>query len=127
LPYSISCLLPTITKIIDELFNGFTLQLEEKKVITYSGSVIDATFVDAPRQRNSREENKTIKEGGVPAEWEKEKNKNKRRQKDVDARWAKKNDYGERSSGKGPGTLQCCCCRWHEVDLGRQTGRCSHY
>jgi transposase len=54
-------------KIIDEVFNGFTRQLEEKKVITYSGSIIDATFVDVPRQRNSREENKTIKEGGIPA------------------------------------------------------------
>jgi IS5 family transposase len=63
-----------------------------KKVITYSGSIIDATFVDVPRQRNSRSENKTIKEGGVPEEWEKEENKNKRRQKDTDARWAKKNN-----------------------------------
>jgi IS5 family transposase len=50
-------------KIIDELLNGFTQQLEEKKVITYSGSIIDATFVDVPRGRkNSKEENKTIKE-----------------------------------------------------------------
>jgi hypothetical protein len=45
-----------------------------------------------PRQRNSRKENKTIKEGGIPEEWEKEENKNKRRQKDTNARWAKKND-----------------------------------
>jgi hypothetical protein len=42
--------------------------LEEKKVTTYSGSIIDATFVDVPKQRNSREENKTIMEGGVPQE-----------------------------------------------------------
>lgn len=82
----------TEAKIIDELFNGFTLQLEKKKVITYSGSIVDATFVDVPRQRNKKEENETIKEGGVPEEWEKDENKNKRRQKDVDARWAKKNE-----------------------------------
>jgi IS5 family transposase len=44
--------------------------------------------VDAPRQRNSREENKEIKEGKVPEEWEKE----KKRQKDTDARWAKKHN-----------------------------------
>jgi IS5 family transposase len=79
-------------KVIDQLFNLFTRRLEEKKVITRSGSIIDATFVDVPRQRNSREENRRIKEGGIPEEWEKEENRNKRRQKDVDARWAKKNN-----------------------------------
>jgi hypothetical protein len=79
-------------KVIDTIFYRFTQQLEEKKVITYSGSIIDATFVDVPRQRNSRSDNKTIKEGGVPEEWEKEANKNKRRQKDTDAWWAKKNN-----------------------------------
>jgi transposase len=51
-------------KVMDTIFYQFTRQLEEKKVITYSGSIIDATFVDVPRQRNSRGENKTIKEGG---------------------------------------------------------------
>jgi transposase len=51
-------------KVLDTVFYRFTRRLEEKKVITYSGSIIDATFVDAPRQRNSRAENKTIKEGG---------------------------------------------------------------
>jgi hypothetical protein len=40
-----------------------------KKSLTYSGSIIDATFMDIPRQRNSRSENKTIKEGGIPEEW----------------------------------------------------------
>ncbi|MDR3114859.1 MAG: transposase, partial [Treponema sp.] len=42
--------------IIDTLFYRFTKQLEEKEIITHSGSIIDATFVEAPRQRNSREE-----------------------------------------------------------------------
>jgi IS5 family transposase len=51
-------------KILDTIFYKFTRQLEEKKVITYSGSIVDATFVDVPRQRNSRKENETIKEGG---------------------------------------------------------------
>jgi IS5 family transposase len=90
-------------KIMDTIFYQFTQQLEEKKVITYSGSIIDATFVDVPRQRNNREENKTIKEGGIPEEWKKEENKNKRRQKDTDARWAKKNNevhYGYKNHVK---------------------------
>jgi IS5 family transposase len=90
-------------KVIDAIFDGFTRRLEEKKVITYSGSIIDAAFVDALRQRNSREENKTIKEGGAPEGWEKEENKHKRRQKDADARWAKKNNevhYGYKNHVK---------------------------
>ena len=43
-----------------------------------------------PRQRNSREENKTIKNGEVPEKW-KEKPR-KLAQKDTDARWTKKNN-----------------------------------
>jgi len=48
--------------------------------------------VDIPKQRNSKEENDSIKAGKVPEEWEKEEQKNKLAQKDVDARWTKKND-----------------------------------
>jgi hypothetical protein len=47
---------------------------------------VDATFVDAPRQRNSRDENKTIKEGEIPTEWKKPENVHKLEQKDTDAR-----------------------------------------
>ncbi|MHB9294165.1 putative transposase, IS5 family [Hollandina sp. SP2] len=89
--------------VTDTIFYRFTQQLEKKKVITYSGSIIDATFVDVLRQRNSLSENKTIKEGGVPEEWEKEENRNKRRQKDTDPRWAKKNNevhYGYKDQVK---------------------------
>jgi IS5 family transposase len=81
----------TKAKIIDTIFYRFIKQLEEEGIISYSGSIIDATFVDVPKQRNSRDENKTIKEGKVPQEWEEGKNKNKKSQKDTDARWATKN------------------------------------
>jgi len=46
-----------------------------------------------PKQRNTREENALIKEGGKPEDW----NDPKRWQKDTDARWLKengKNEYG---------------------------------
>jgi IS5 family transposase len=76
----------------DTIFYRFTRQSEEKKVVTYSGSITDAMFADVRRQRNSREENKAIKEGGTPEERETEENKNKKRQKDTDARRARKND-----------------------------------
>ena len=49
----------------------------------------DATIVETPRQRNSREENEQIKAGEVPEDWKE--NLNKLRQKDVDAAQLKKN------------------------------------
>jgi IS5 family transposase len=81
----------TKSNILDTIFYRFVQQLEKKGIITHSGSIIDATFVDAPKQRNSKSENETIKEGKIPEEWDEEKNKNKKPQKDVDARWATKN------------------------------------
>jgi IS5 family transposase len=81
----------TGTGITDRIFRDFVRRLEEKGVITHSGSIVDATFVDVPKQRNSREENKAIKEGRAPEDWEGEEKKNMRAQKDTDARWAVKN------------------------------------
>ena len=54
---------------MDELFEMFDKKLEEEGLITHKGTIIDATFVDAPRQRNSRDENKKIKNGEIPEEW----------------------------------------------------------
>jgi IS5 family transposase len=76
-------------QIIDTVFYRFVEQLEQKGIITRSGSIVDATFVDVPRQRNSKKENEEIKEGKTPKEWEK--NRNKKAQKDVNARWITKN------------------------------------
>ena len=76
--------------ILDGIFGRFVELLEGKGVITRSGSIVDATFVDTPRQRNTKEQNEKIKAGEVPAEWETAENRAKRAQKDVDARWAKK-------------------------------------
>lgn len=71
------------------LFNLFTDKLGEQGVIAKAGSMIDASFVDVPRQRNNKEDNDTLKAGAVPIEFGK--NKKKLAQKDTDARWAKKN------------------------------------
>jgi len=73
-----------------EMFDLFNKLLEESGVITHKGSIFDASFVDVPKQRNSREENKTIKEGGIPDEWLMPENAAKLEQKDTDARWTKK-------------------------------------
>ena len=78
-------------KIMDTVFYRFVEQLEQKGIITHSGSIVDATFVDVPRQRNTKEENDEIMEGRTPGEWEKKKNRNKKAQKDINARWITKN------------------------------------
>lgn len=82
----------TLTKagIMDQLFSQFNRMLEERGIITHKGTIVDATFVDAPRQRNSRDENEKIKNGEIPEEWKQ--NPHKMAQKDVDARWTKKRD-----------------------------------
>jgi transposase, IS5 family len=82
----------TLTRhgVIEKLFQRFKALLESKGVIANTGSIIDASFVEVPRQRNTREENKEIKEGKVPADWKK--NPAKESQKDTDARWTKKNE-----------------------------------
>ena len=72
-----------------ELFDMFATAMEEIGVITREGSIVDASFIDVPKQRNNREENKKIKEGDSGELWKE--NENKRCQKDVDARWTKKN------------------------------------
>jgi len=73
-----------------KLFALFTSLMEEVGVITREGSIIDASFIEVPRQRNSRKDNATIKSGETPAEWLTDENKNMLAQKDVDARWTKK-------------------------------------
>lgn len=73
---------------IKKLFLLFDEHLTKQGFHAQVGQIVDATIIPVPRQRNSREENKKIKEGEVPKEWED--NPSKLRQKDVDARWTKK-------------------------------------
>ena len=51
------------------LFDRFADQLEAAHIITRTGTIVDATFIDAPRQRNKRDENASIKAGNIPEEW----------------------------------------------------------
>ena len=71
------------------LFDLFTQTLDALGVLAKTGSIIDATIVEVPRQRNSRSENEMIKDGKVPKDWKK--TPKKLSQKDTDARWTKKN------------------------------------
>ena len=82
----------TLTKanVVEKLFEKFHDELEKQGYIGNEGKIIDASFVEVPRQRNSREENKEIKEGNIPDDWQD--NPHKLSQKDVDAKWTKKNN-----------------------------------
>lgn len=72
-----------------KLFDCFYKELEQHGLIANEGKMVDASFHEVPRQRNSREENSKIKEGKVPQEWNN--HPNKLPHKDTDARWTKKN------------------------------------
>lgn len=52
------------------------------------GQIVDASIVKIPIQRNTRDENKQIKNGDQPEGW----SESKQRQKDTDARWTRKNN-----------------------------------
>lgn len=78
---------------VKDLFKCFHEELKQKGYILGKGKIVDASIVEAPRQRNSREENKQIKNGEVPQDW----SAKKRSHKDTDATWTKKgkaNYYG---------------------------------
>ena len=79
----------TKTGLVEELFEHFVSFLEEKELIFNEGQMIDASFTVAPRQRNTREENKSIKNGEGNNLWNDKPNKKKH--KDIDTRWTKKN------------------------------------
>ncbi len=72
---------------IKRLFKKFDAFLHKNGFAAQKGQIVDASIIQAPKQRNSRDDNKKIKNGEVPEGW----SKNKKRQKDVNARWTKKN------------------------------------
>jgi IS5 family transposase len=74
--------------VIGELFDEFDGYLKERGYLAMGGQIIDASIVPVPKQRNTREENAKIKDGGTPEDWENQ--PAKRCQKDTDARWTKK-------------------------------------
>lgn len=88
--------------VIMVLFKTFNETLDAAGVFANEGKMVDASFVEAPRQRNTREENKHIKETGTAPDAWKEK-PHKLCQKDTDARWTKKNNtvfYGYKNHVK---------------------------
>ena len=62
--------------------------LRQAGYIAMSGQIVDASLVAAPRQRNTDDEKKAIKEGRIPPNWKAK--PAKLRHKDRDARWTVK-------------------------------------
>ncbi len=80
-------------KMIEKLFGHLDKQLDRDGIIVHKGKLVDATIVEVPIQRNSRDENKELGEGTIPKDWSEQ----KLRQKDIDAQWVKhngKNHFG---------------------------------
>jgi len=75
-------------KAVEDLFAQFDGYLRDQGFLAMGGQMIDASIVPVPKQRNTREENATIKAGETPKAWDDK--PAKRRQKDTDARWTKK-------------------------------------
>lgn len=76
-------------KLFDALFTAFRERLENQGFITRKGQIVDASFVEVPRQRNRRAENEAIKQGKVPDGWQDD--PKRLSHKDLDARWTQKN------------------------------------
>jgi len=76
----------------ERLFELFLAHLQTHHGLGLSkeGVMIDASFVEVPKQRNSREKNALIKAGEVPQEFID--NPHLGAHKDTDARWTKKNN-----------------------------------
>ena len=73
---------------VEEVFGLFDGYLARQGYIARGGQILDASIVAVPRNHNTHEENKAIKNGEVPEDWV---NKPaKRSQKDTDARWTRK-------------------------------------
>ena len=72
------------------MFEQFNELLNACGLLASKGKIVDASFVNVPRQRNSRDENKQIKAGETPERFDE--NPAVKRQKDCDARWMTKNN-----------------------------------
>lgn len=86
---------------IKALFDHLDTALNERGLIGKAGKIVDASFIEAPKQRNNRQDNEMIKEGKRPESFDE--NPHKGAQKDTDARWTKKGDethYGYKNHAK---------------------------
>jgi IS5 family transposase len=78
----------TRAKAVEAVFASFDAHLRERGYLAMGGQMIDASIIEAPRQRNSDAEKEDLKEGRIPEDWATR--PAKLRQKDRDGRWTLK-------------------------------------
>jgi IS5 family transposase len=74
--------------LMDRLFSLFGQMLRERGYLAMSGQIVDASLIQAPRQRMTKEEKTQVKAGKIPEDWKA--HPAKLAQKDQDARWVVK-------------------------------------
>ena len=91
----------TDLELVETLFELFLSHLEKLGLIAHEGKIIDASFIEVPKQRHTKAENEQIKTGQIPDSFTE--NEHKLSQKDTDARWTQKggvNYYGYKNHVK---------------------------
>ena len=73
-----------------DLFDSFFEEIRKAGYITREGSIVDATFTEAPRRKNTKEQRDALKKGKTPEEWVDPEHPQKLMQRDTDATWTKK-------------------------------------
>lgn len=83
--------------LIEKLFSTFDRALKNQGYLAMSGQVVDASIISAPRQRMTKEEKETIKQGHIPEEWKKNPAKLSQNR---DARWVVKYSKAKGKEGE---------------------------
>ena len=108
-------------RVFESLFDELSSQIADQGYVARKGQIVDASIVEAPRQRNSREDNAKVKGGEIPEDW----SRTKRRHKDVEARWTRKHGvsyYGYKnhiSMDREYGLIRC----WEVTDAACHDSR----
>lgn len=74
--------------LMDHVFSKFGDILVNQGYLAMGGQIVDASIIQAPRQRMTKEEKEQVKKGEIPKDWQA--NPHKLAQKDREARWVVK-------------------------------------
>jgi len=75
-------------KLEEVFFEQFHSYLDDLGLFVNEGKIVDASFVEVPRQRNKKSDNEKIRDGEGSELWNEK--PRKKCQKDIDARWTEK-------------------------------------
>jgi transposase len=61
-------------ELVDRIFSLFLKELKKLGLIVNEGKIIDASFIEVPKQRNTKDENNQIKKGETPKSFDEKPN-----------------------------------------------------